>query len=320
MTTTQQRSTGGQPAAVSAPRIVYFIVYVRDLAESRAFYEQQLGLRLLEEDDHSAKYDAGLVMLLLNRASDHGVTIPPRDDSAGLAFLVEDPAEARAALERRGVRFASHGPGVAGLAADFYDPNGHRLCLYGPHDCPVPAETGKLRAVREAACRATPADEHGAVGLDGKPLVCWFFSVAEAGRGHAFYHGALGLRELPSRYGPAGDRNGARGAGCYDGGGLVLASRPLPAPAPSQADPAPHGLGRGKGIAPVFHVADLRRAVADLSDRGLPPGEGVFSSRIGLVTSYRAPSGHSVYLYEPSAEALHWPSAAKIKQILTVRA
>jgi hypothetical protein len=42
-------------------------------------------------------------------------------------------------------------------------------------------------------------------------------------------------------------------------------------------------------------------------------------SRIGTIASLQDPSGHQIYLYEPSEAALASPSGAKIKEILATR-
>ena len=85
-------------------RIVYLFLYVADLGASRAFFEQTLRLRVLEEDEGSVKYDTGEVILALNRAADHGVTLPgEHDHSTDIVFLVDDVDAAVAELHEAGV-------------------------------------------------------------------------------------------------------------------------------------------------------------------------------------------------------------------------
>ena len=61
-------------------QISYIFLYVRDLGAARSFYEGKLGFRVVEEDAAAVKYDAGDIMLALNRASDYGVDLTgPRD-------------------------------------------------------------------------------------------------------------------------------------------------------------------------------------------------------------------------------------------------
>jgi catechol-2,3-dioxygenase len=65
-------------------RLIYLIVYVNDLVESRTFYERQLGLSVVEADEDSVKLDAGQVMLCLHRAGDYGVTLCGRADDSSV--------------------------------------------------------------------------------------------------------------------------------------------------------------------------------------------------------------------------------------------
>src|SRR5215211_4602148 len=97
-------------------RVVYLFVYVSDLAVSRDFYEDKLGLQVIEEDEDCVKFDGGQVILALNRAADYGISLPKGQDiSADIVFLVDDLEAMRAALQRRGVEF---------LPTDWYQPGG----------------------------------------------------------------------------------------------------------------------------------------------------------------------------------------------------
>src|ERR1700685_704487 len=106
MLNTLVSETGIASGALTGALVVYLVVYVNDMSKSRTFYEQQLGLRPIESDEAIVKFDCGLVILCLQRASDYGITLPGRcDDSSDLVFLVDDINASRAALERRGVVF-----------------------------------------------------------------------------------------------------------------------------------------------------------------------------------------------------------------------
>src|SRR5205823_2380210 len=111
-------------------RLVKLVLYVNDLAASRAFYENVLDLELLESDEASATYDTGQVLLSLEPASDHGITLAPRDRSADLTFLVDDLDATRDALGDRGLQFTKTLRYEIGATADFYDPDGHWMSLY----------------------------------------------------------------------------------------------------------------------------------------------------------------------------------------------
>src|SRR5882724_9548882 len=103
-------------------RVVYLFIYVSDLAKSREFYENKMGLHVIEEDPACVKFDAGQVILALNRAQDYGIALPKgRDNSADIVFLVERLDEMKAALESRGVTFSKTDWYQPGGITDFYD-------------------------------------------------------------------------------------------------------------------------------------------------------------------------------------------------------
>ena len=47
---------------------IYLFLYVKDISTSRRFYEETLGLPILELEDRAVKYDAGEIILALNVA------------------------------------------------------------------------------------------------------------------------------------------------------------------------------------------------------------------------------------------------------------
>lgn len=64
----------------------------------------------------------------------------------------------------------------------------------------------------------------------------------------------------------------------------------------------------------VFLTEDLEQTRAELEGRGV---EFIRrrSYEVGLVTDFYDPNGHRLMLYEPSAVALTWPSAPKIREV-----
>jgi hypothetical protein len=71
-----------------------------------------------------------------------------------------------------------------------------------------------------------------------------------------------------------------------------------------------------KGIVPVFLVKGIEEVVKRLASKGVDFPNGVIQSQIGSIAKFQAATGHTFYLYEPSLEALKWPSGAKIQEIL----
>ena len=47
----------------------------------------------------------------------------------------------------------------------------------------------------------------------------------------------------------------------------------------------------------------------------MPFDSEVIDGHIGVIARFHDPDGHAFYLYQPSAEALSWPSGAKIASL-----
>lgn len=321
-------------------RIVYLFLYVTDLAISRAFYSEKLGLRIIEEDRGCVKFDAGGVILALNRAADYGVQLPrPKDNSNDVVFLVKDAEATRAALERRGVTLLPTSSYQPGKIIDFYDPDGHWLTLYQASREAMGWPSGdRIRAVLRArdarhAARAAQGNPVLGDGLDGEDIFYTFFFVPDPDRAEEFYHGALGLRALeggPCSQACSGDE---RGVIKYDTGSLVLTTHHafgamtddgiIVPPGMEAVEPDEHAcpprtidIKLMQGVAPVFWVRNMSETVRALASRR--PGATVRVQRngIGAIGTVEEPTGHRLYLYEPSAEAMATASGRKIREIL----
>jgi catechol 2,3-dioxygenase-like lactoylglutathione lyase family enzyme len=309
---------------LAGSRIIYLNLYVSDLAASRAFYEGMLGLRLIEANDSSVKYDTGQTLLCLSRASDHGVTLAARDRSADLTFLVNDLEGTRAELVDRGVEFSETLLRYEiGATVHFYDPDGHWFSLYEPSEAAMTWPSGeKIRAVLRAsgknaaeygipgALRPSSAG-NGAKGsrLEGRELVYLFMFVPDADVAFKFYNGALGLQHLECRPCRRGSTIDERGVVKYDAGGLMLTTHHVDAD-PSASDPQDLHSQRPepnaahmKGVAPVFHVTDIELAVKEMARKAIPGG-GIVRTEAGRTASFEDPFGRVYYLYEPSMDLL----------------
>lgn len=106
---------------------------VQDLARSVAFYRDKLGLSVTGEVPGAFTFlNAGRVTL--------GLSLPlAKHTGQGpgcteVVFSVEDITAAHAALKDRGVQFTHEPRNVTGpmWAANFNDPDGHRLSIFGP--------------------------------------------------------------------------------------------------------------------------------------------------------------------------------------------
>jgi len=330
-------------------RMVYLFVYVSDLTRSREFYETKLGLRVIEEDEGCVKFDTGHVILALNRAADHfayGIQLPKgKDGSADIVFLVEDVWLMRNSLARRGVEFHPVDWYQPGGIADFYDPDGHWLSLYQPSAEAMTWPSGdRIRAIvnlRTGADAARGVDGFGVAqrpvdrrhefdpalvtrGLDGCELIYLFLFVYDAREAERFYHDTLGLRAVeggPCSQLSSGDEEGVVK---YDGGGIIVATHHIE-PARTEAEVDEHLCpprelveGRLKSVAPVFSVANLDAELRTLSEaRPVTPirrSDGI----VGRIASLEDPSGHLMFLYEPSDWAMAQPSGEKLAEILAL--
>jgi catechol 2,3-dioxygenase-like lactoylglutathione lyase family enzyme len=320
-------------------RIVYLFLYVTDLAASRAFYQEKVGLQIIEEDRDCVKFDAGSVILALNRASDHGIQLPhPRDHSNDVVFLVRDAEAMRAALEGRGLTLLPTSAYQPGKIIDFYDPDGHWLTLYEPSKEAMGWPSGdRIRAVlkgREArhAARAAAGRPIIPGGLDGNEIFYTFFFVADPDAALAFYHRTLGIRTVeggPCSQACSGDEQGVIK---YDTGSLLLTTHhaygaltpdmKIIAPAPADTDehacpPRTIDMKLMRGVGAAFWVGDLDESVRAIKQQRPETTVRVQRSGIGAVATIDEPTGHLLFLYQPADAALATPSGRKIQEILS---
>lgn len=105
---------------------------VSDVNRSVAFYRDAVGLPVQFGSGEIAFLDAGGVTLVLQERKD----LPPPDGGlrTEIVFPVDDIDAAHRALRDRGVAFRVEPRVVTGdrLAADFRDPDGHVLSIFGP--------------------------------------------------------------------------------------------------------------------------------------------------------------------------------------------
>jgi catechol 2,3-dioxygenase-like lactoylglutathione lyase family enzyme len=320
-------------------RVVYLFVYVSDLLKSREFYENKMGLRVIEADSACVKFDAGQVILALNRAEDYGIALPKnKDNSADIVFLVEKLDEMKEALASRGIAFSKTDWYQPGGITDFYDPDGHWLTLYQPNEEAMKWPSGdRIRAVLRArqnrnsskassasTSQAKPIETNtrSGLGLDGSNLFYVFFFVKDPTAATVFYHNDLGLRDLeggPCSSGSGGDSDGVVK---YDTGGILLTThRIYEERTQDQVDEhvcPPRDLNEGsmRSVAPAFYVRNVDSALRKLSEKRPVPQPTVSRSAIGVVASLEDPGGHLLFLYEPSEQALGSPSGTKIQEIL----
>jgi len=105
---------------------------VHDVARSLAFYRDKLGLQVQREIPGFAFLNAGGVTLCL---SEPAAKVRGQVAGAGeIVFSVEDVTAAYQALQAKGVQFTHEPRNITPTTrvANFDDPDGNHLSLYGP--------------------------------------------------------------------------------------------------------------------------------------------------------------------------------------------
>jgi hypothetical protein len=69
----------------------------------------------------------------------------------------------------------------------------------------------------------------------------------------------------------------------------------------------------------VLHARNLAECAQKISEAFPALAPQVKHSAIGVIASLDDPSGHKLFLYEPSEEALRSPSGAKLKELLAMQ-
>jgi catechol 2,3-dioxygenase-like lactoylglutathione lyase family enzyme len=322
-------------------RIVYLFIYVSDIRASQRFYEDTLGLKLLSADEDSAMFDCGTCILALNTAGRYGVDLPvDRDNSTDVVWMVDDMAAMQASLEKRGVKFIAPVWYEVGGIVDFYDPDFHWLTLYQPSEQSLEWPSGeRISAVRAArrgrngGARTGPANGGGGGGtavaappgeltLRDAELIYAFFFVPDAEATQTFYHDDLGLRDIEGGPCSRSTDNDEEGVIKYDTGGIMLTTHFYDQTrTPEEVEehgcpPRMLDLARMKGVAPAFHVRDVRHTVHALQQRRPDFHPRMSESEVGVIATCEDPGGHMFFLWEPSDAALEGEVGAKVREIL----
>lgn len=105
---------------------------VGNLARSVEFYRDTLGMKLQQQFPGFAFFSAGGITLVLSEP-----LLRARPGTGGaveVVFSVDGVRSAHEALGQRGVHFTNEPRAVSGdlWAANFDDPDGHHLSIFGP--------------------------------------------------------------------------------------------------------------------------------------------------------------------------------------------
>jgi len=113
-------------------KIGTILLGTKSTAEAIPFYRDLLGLPLTGQFEGFAFFDAGGVTLALSEGLARAV--PQLAGAFEVVFQVASVREAYEALRAKGVAFRNEPRQVAGpnWAANFNDPDGHHLSVFGP--------------------------------------------------------------------------------------------------------------------------------------------------------------------------------------------
>ena len=103
-----------------------------NLPQSVAFYRDKLGLNLTSEIQNFAFFDGGGTTLALSAA--HAQHSPSIIGATEIVFGVDSVMAEFEKLKAKGVKFQSEPHDINGneWAANFTDPDGHLLSIFGP--------------------------------------------------------------------------------------------------------------------------------------------------------------------------------------------
>lgn len=114
-------------------RVDFVNIQTRDPEQSRAWYRDMLGLE--QDPNNEAELTAGQVTLAFWNPEAEGLEFKP--DIAGFALRVDDVEQAKAELEKKGVKCVGSGDtGVCKMAV-FLDPDENAVILhrrYAPYE------------------------------------------------------------------------------------------------------------------------------------------------------------------------------------------
>ena len=118
------------------PPVSMIMLGVRDLEKSVSFYRDRLGIDVRQRIPGFAFLDSGALTMVLSEPLAKNVS--PLAGATEVIFSVNDVRASYEALKNQGVEFSQAPRNVSGpmWAANFRDPDGHLLTLFGPERKP----------------------------------------------------------------------------------------------------------------------------------------------------------------------------------------
>ncbi len=118
------------------PPVSMIMLGVRDLEKSVSFYRDRLGIDIRQRIPGFAFLASGALTIVLSEPLAKNVS--PLAGATEVIFSVNDVRASYEALKDQGVEFSQEPRNVSGpmWAANFRDPDGHLLTLFGPERKP----------------------------------------------------------------------------------------------------------------------------------------------------------------------------------------
>jgi methylmalonyl-CoA/ethylmalonyl-CoA epimerase len=117
---------------VTLSKVGLVMLGVADMPRALAFYRDKLGMKVQSENAEFAFLDGGGVTLALSTPLQKHTKLGA--GAVEIVFSVESVRGAHEALRARGVEFIQEPRAVVGTmwSANFKDPDGHHLSIFGP--------------------------------------------------------------------------------------------------------------------------------------------------------------------------------------------
>jgi predicted enzyme related to lactoylglutathione lyase len=281
---------------------------VTDLRETRKFVDTNLRMPLIGQDQISAIYDAGVVMVgyaIQDSAVERAATNACSVESPLAVPLQNNPASAMvmAPLDfDNSVRIVFAGRGTTplfrtelGETLSFMDDDGNYSAFYHPYTFAFKGKAGEKLA---ALMRSRTAPAIVPASLDNKrvqhpnipnPVISFELMVSDLAKSKKFYADVLGLEPLSD--GP----NEAK----FDSGSLILTLKSEPS---NMLVRFLKRTGRLRADWIVFHVNDIKAKTRALKERGVHFPHGIETSEVGHVAYFTDPDGYSFNLWQPSGK------------------
>ena len=118
------------------PPVSMIMLGVRDLEKSVSYYRDRLGIDVRQRIPGFAFLDSGALTIVLSEPLAKNVF--PLAGATEVIFSVNDVRASYEALKDQDVEFSQEPRNVSGpmWAANFHDPDGHLLTLFGPERKP----------------------------------------------------------------------------------------------------------------------------------------------------------------------------------------